>query len=205
VVAQHKSSAHSQHAESQKMPLLGFSLKAFLDHLMNEQYSTKCAQNLPAAIIFVLHCASSLPLTLPSLVLHCASSLPLTLPSLVLHCASSLPLTLPSPRLCSPHACSSYSYYYLTGSLTTPPCTENVKWVISAKQLTIPGKRCCAGWGGGGGGGGGGGAPPTGAARAGTSRWHFCPRMFCLRKPRASVCLIALRRLRACFAQPDGR
>jgi hypothetical protein len=55
VVAQHKSDAHSEHAASDEMPLLGFSLKAFLDHLMSEQYSTKCAQNLSIAIIFVLH------------------------------------------------------------------------------------------------------------------------------------------------------
>ena len=31
------------------------------------------------------------------------------------------------------------SYYFLPGSLTTPPCTEGVHWIISAKHMTIPG------------------------------------------------------------------
>jgi hypothetical protein len=43
VVAQHKADAHSEHSASDEMPLLGFSMKAFLDHLMHEQYSNKCA------------------------------------------------------------------------------------------------------------------------------------------------------------------
>ena len=49
-----------------------------------------------------------------------------------------LPRCLPNAYLSKPFFCS---YYYLPGSLTTPPCTENVQWVISAKQLTMPGER----------------------------------------------------------------
>lgn len=30
------------------------------------------------------------------------------------------------------------NYFFIPGSLTTPPCTEGVHWVISAKRLTIP-------------------------------------------------------------------
>ncbi|MBV1776490.1 carbonic anhydrase family protein [Burkholderiaceae bacterium DAT-1] len=36
---------------------------------------------------------------------------------------------------------SNYAYYTLPGSLTTPPCTEGVRWIILKRQVTISKKQ----------------------------------------------------------------
>ena len=43
-------------------------------------------------------------------------------------------------QLCHP----SHRYFFLPGSLTTPPCTQGVSWVVSAEDLTISNQALAA-------------------------------------------------------------